>query len=53
VHAPPPAGGTQICFVQPPFGGVQIPQLALQQTMPAAQRAAPHSGPSGEGRQLP
>jgi hypothetical protein len=42
-----PAGGTQICFVQPSFGPVQIPQLELQQTIPAAHREAPQLGPSG------
>ena len=55
MHAPPPAGGTQICFVQPSFGPAQIPQLELQQVLPATQRVAPQTGPSttGVGTQVP
>jgi hypothetical protein len=53
VHAPPPAGGTQSCFVQPAPGAVQIPQLELQQTVPATQRAAPHETLLPVGRQVP
>jgi hypothetical protein len=39
--------------VQPPFGSVQMPQLGLQHTIPAAQRVDPHAGPSSAKRQLP
>jgi hypothetical protein len=53
MHAPPSAGGTQICFVQPSFGPAQIPQLELQQVLPAAQRVAPQVGPSPAGTQVP
>jgi hypothetical protein len=40
--------------VQPPFGAVQIPQLALQQTVPGAHRVDPQAGPDASfGRQFP
>lgn len=32
---------------QRPPGGVQIPQLSLQQTCPAGQTFGPHGSPSG------
>ena len=54
MHALAPAGGTQICFVHPSFGPAQIPQLELQQVLPAAQRVAPQTGPStAAGTQVP
>ena len=37
------------CWVQAPSGGVQIPQLALQQTIPGSQVVGPHGAPSPEG----
>jgi hypothetical protein len=35
-------GGAQACWVQTPSGGVQIPQLSLQQTSPLVQALGPH-----------
>jgi len=39
--------------VQPSFDAVQIPQLSLQQIIPAAHRAAPQAGPLWPGTQVP
>ncbi|HVJ91688.1 MAG TPA: hypothetical protein VM580_17925, partial [Labilithrix sp.] len=37
------------CWVHTPSGGVQIPQLALQQTMPGSHITFPHTTPPPEG----
>jgi len=44
-------GGSSVqnSWTQPPLGGVQMPQLALQQTSPAAQVTFPHASPAGFG----
>jgi len=44
-------GGSSVqnSWTQPPLGGVQMPQLALQQTSPAAQVTFPHASPAGLG----
>ena len=47
-----PPGGTQICFVQPPFGGVQVPQLVIAADHPrrAAGRCRSRDRPRRAGR---
>ena len=35
-------GGVHACCVQTPSGGVQMPQLSLQQTSPLLQALGPH-----------
>ena len=36
-------------MMQTPSGGVQMPQLSLQQTCPGAQTVGPHGRPTGSG----
>jgi hypothetical protein len=40
-------GGSHASWMQTPPGGVQMPQLALQQTSPGAQTAGPQAPPPG------
>jgi hypothetical protein len=47
----PAGGGWQICCVQTPSGGVQMPQLALQHTCPTGQVVGPHT--TGFGGHVP
>jgi hypothetical protein len=46
-------GGSQICCVQAPPRGAQMPQLSLQQNSPAWQTFGPQRSPDGLGSQVP